>query len=339
MQINAAGILSIPCSQALAPYLRVKYDATYGLELAGPEDRELGTVNQRHLVTGLGTSTHAAILAANMPGTIKMVASGAITAFTGFVYGGDDGKVSGTANGNPIGIPLSTTTADGDTIEVMRLQGLDAAGGDAVGGIELFDDFIGDALTTKFTYTATNGLGVVASDAVNGIAVMAFDSTSEAATAAIYNAYSPFTITSNPVFETRLAIFDIGADATVDINFGLANDTHATDFDSVTRYAAFHLDGASLVLKAQSTDGTTTVAATSTGVTLVDNTYNTFKIDASDLTDVKFYVNGTRVLATTTFDVSAWTGGCTPIIHVEKTTGTTLADVRVDWLRCQGGRA
>ena len=125
----------------------------------------------------------------------------------------------------------------------------------------------------------------------------------------------------------------------MDINFGFAVDTHATDFDSVAQYCAFHLDGNALDVKIQSKDGATTVAATDTDVDLVDDTFATFKIDMSDLTDVKFYINGVRVLSGTTVDFSGYSGTLTPIFHVEKTSNDTTADFRVDWVRVRAERA
>jgi hypothetical protein len=345
MEIQATPLLSFACSQAIAPYLRVKYDATYGLELAGPEDLELGTTAERHIVSGVGAASYAVVVSRHAPGTIKMVASGAITV-QAQVYGSDDGKVSATANGNCIGINVgAATTTDGDYLEVYRMEGLGAGEAGNVGGLDFFDDFLGDwpaaatAVNRVWTKTETNGLGVTASDQANGVLKLVLDNTEEAATAAIEMAAAPFTITSNPVFEARVAIYDISAANTADFNFGLTNASHATDMDAATRYALFHLDGAALDVKVQTTDGATTVAATDTTVNAVDDTFAVFKIDASDLTDVKFYINATRVLSTTTFDISAWTGTCTPVFHVEKASGTNVADMRVDWVRVQCGRA
>ena len=64
----------------------------------------------------------------------------------------------------------------------------------------------------------------------------------------------------------------------------------------------------------------------------------------TDTADCKLYVDleggagWQRVLAATTFDMSAYTGTLTPICHVEKTNNDTLADVRVDYMRVRGER-
>lgn len=344
MQINETGIGSFAASAALAPYRRVVYDATDGLALAGPEDIEFGTTMQRHVVAGQGSSDQAPVVLRNAQGTVQMVANGAVSRY-GPVYGAEDGKVSGVANTNFIGKALQAATTDGDCIEVLRFGSPGISGGDDVGGLDFFDDFLGDmpaagtAMNRPWTKTETNGLGVIASVQPNGVAKFSFDAVAEAATADLYMASLPFDVDQNPIFEARVAIYDIGDDAALDINIGLASGTHATDFDSVAQYAAFHLNGADLSVNCRSKDGTTTVADTDTTVDLVDDTFALLKIDATDKSDVKFFINGTRVLESTTFTLAAYSGALTPIVHVEKTSDNTTADVRVDWIRVRAERA
>jgi hypothetical protein len=120
MRVNATGVLTLPKSGALGPYLRVILSGGV-LALAGAEDRDLGTTKERYLASGLGSSNFAAVVSRNVEGSVKMIASGAITQFAK-VYGAASGKVSAAANGNPIGIALVATTADGDELEVLRLD-------------------------------------------------------------------------------------------------------------------------------------------------------------------------------------------------------------------------
>ena len=119
MQINATPIVSFGASAALAPNLRVKYDGTYGLVVAGANDAELGTLKARHIVSGLGASEKAAVVVPNAPGTVKMVAAAAITQWNP-VYAAASGKIDDVATGIYIGIALEAVTADGDYIEVLR---------------------------------------------------------------------------------------------------------------------------------------------------------------------------------------------------------------------------
>lgn len=120
MQVNTTGVISKNASAALGQCLRVKHDGTYGLVVAGAYDVELGTLNARHVVSGIGTSEYAGVVTPNVPGTVKMVAAGAITQYAR-VYGAASGKIDDAAAGVPIGIALEAATAAEDLIEVLRL--------------------------------------------------------------------------------------------------------------------------------------------------------------------------------------------------------------------------
>jgi hypothetical protein len=52
-----------------------------------------------------------------------------------------------------------------------------------------------------------------------------------------------FSKDSNPIVEAAFRVVSDGAGTTPDFNIGLANGTHATDFDSVTEHCVVHLDG------------------------------------------------------------------------------------------------
>jgi len=182
-----------------------------------------------------------------------------------------------------------------------------------------------------WTTEATLGLGVT--ELVGGSIVKAeFDAVAEAAQAAIYPAKT-FAAAANPIFECKMGIFDIGDDAALDINCGLANATHATDADSITESCFVHFDGAALDILAESDDGTTEVAATDTTVNAVDDTYFEAWIDCRDLTDIQIYIDGVLVLGGTTFKLNAASGPLFPILHVEKTSNDTTADVRLEFMR------
>lgn len=157
-----------------------------------------------------------------------------------------------------------------------------------------------------------------------------FDAVAEVAQAAAYSNNSVL-ITSKPIMEFKAAVFGIGDNAALDIDIGLATGSHASDFQSVTEFAAVHLDGNDLSVLLHSDDGTTDTAPVDSTLNLTDDTYAEFWIDARDLSDVKFYMNGVDIgaLAATTFDISAATGAVKPVIMIEKTSDDTVADVRL----------
>lgn len=134
------------------------------------------------------------------------------------------------------------------------------------------------------------------------------------------------------IVEGRVAIYDIGDNAALDINIGIANGTHATDADAITESCFLHLDGTALDILAESDDGTTEVAATDTTVDAVDDTFFDFRIDCRDLTDIQIYINGVNVLPASVFKLNAATGPLKLLAHMEKTSDNTTADIRVSHL-------
>jgi len=183
----------------------------------------------------------------------------------------------------------------------------------------------------RWVTEATNGLGVLQNTVGSPEFTLAFDAASEAAQAALYSA-DTVPCADGPIFEAKVAIFDIGA-AAVDCSIGLANGSHATDFDAVTEAVLIHLDAASLNILAESDDGTTEVAATDTTVDAVDDTYFLIWIDCRDLTDIQIYINAVNVLAATVFKLNAATGPLLPIAHIEKTSDAAVFDLRVEYMR------
>ena len=176
----------------------------------------------------------------------------------------------------------------------------------------------------------TDGLGV--SLLPGGSIKLAFDAVNEVAQAAIYSERT-FAVNANMIVEGRMAIYDVGDNAALDFDIGLASGSHATNFESISEFVSLHFDGNDLSLLTQSDDGTTDVTPVDTSVNAVDDTYFDFWIDARDHTNIAFYVNGVRVNSSTTHTLSAASGPLKLIAHMEKTADDTSADVRVTELR------
>ena len=224
------------------------------------------------------------------------------------------------ANGIPCGIVLEDAAASASTV----LVDLNAVKRYAI-----------DSRMPFWTTTAVNQ--TAAYTLLPGGAVqLAIDNGNEAGKAAMLSV-ATIDVDDSPVLEGRVAIYD-ASDNTVDINFGLASGDHATDFETIAAFAALQVDGGSLSINAHSDDGTTDVAPVDTTVDYVDDTYFHFMIDARDKTSVKLYVNGARVLSESTFSLSAYSSALAAIAHVEKTTGTATADIRIDFLRAWAQR-
>lgn len=222
-----------------------------------------------------------------------------------------------------------TPTSDRDFFLGTALG--DAAGSDTTVVVNLNVKPVYEVQLTKGTWTAeaTNGLGVTLLP--GGGVQLAFDAVAEAAQAALYSERT-FAVAANCIVEGRMAIFNVGDNAALDFDIGLAISSHATDFQTITEFISLHFDGNDLSLLIQSDDGTTDVAPTDTTTDAVDDTYFDFALDLRDPSDIQCYINGVLKLGSTTFTLGAAAGPIKAIIHMEKTSDDTVADVRVDFL-------
>lgn len=144
---------------------------------------------------------------------------------------------------------------------------------------------------------------------------------------------------SNPIVEMAFRMPAGGSGSASDFSLGLANDTHASNADSITDSIFIHMDGGSTTIYAECDDGTNETAATTTATTFTAGTALSNRvevwIDCRDLSSIKFYIDGVWVASGTTFSVAAMTNALGLLAHVEKTSGTETADMTVDWLRAR----
>jgi hypothetical protein len=117
---------SLPCSGAIAQYLRVKLTGNPAqLAVAGVADTCLGTLEEASFVAG----DMRAVRMRTAQGTRKFVAAGAIAAGAPF-FAAAGGKVSATVNGNPEGFAIEAAAANNDVFEgVMEAVGQKVASG------------------------------------------------------------------------------------------------------------------------------------------------------------------------------------------------------------------
>ena len=122
--------------------------------------------------------------------------------------------------------------------------------------------------------------------------------------------------------------------------FGLASARNDAA-DSVAEHAWFRMEGANstTLVYCESDDGTRDVNDISSGVAL-GTTYKEFVIDfTGGKSDVKFYIDGARVAATQTFDVSAYSGGFQPLIQLQKAANTNADVCKVDYVKITSKRS
>lgn len=116
--------------------------------------------------------------------------------------------------------------------------------------------------------------------------------------------------------------------------FGVGSARNDTT-DSVAAHAWFKMVGASstTLVYVESDDAVRDNDDISTGVTL-GTTFKRFLIDfTGGKSNVKFYIDGQRVAASRTFDMSGYSAGLQPIVQLQKAANTNVDAVTVDYVK------
>ena len=121
--------------------------------------------------------------------------------------------------------------------------------------------------------------------------------------------------------------------------FGVSGDRNDTA-DSMAESAWFRMEGANstTLVYCETDDGTNEKNDISTTVTL-STTYKEFVIDfTGGKTNVRFFIDGVRVCASTTFDMSAYTGNLQPMIQLQKAANTNADVFTLDYVKITARR-
>lgn len=214
--------------------------------------------------------------------------------------------------------------------------------------VRIFEDFLPPASATIGAPWATHDTSAAGSptidyvdDTANGVFTLTHDGTAEQQNLALYfGDQLVIDPTKNPVFETRLKINFAGATFSADqrIVIGLAAARNAT-LNSNTHHAWFRIEGANLNILCEADDGTTDTDDQDTGIDIVDDTYTTFRIDMSDLSNIKFYVNGVEQSgANVSASAMAAANLLQPYIEIQRDAGAEAEAVTIDYVMVEWDR-
>lgn len=214
------------------------------------------------------------------------------------------------------------------------------------------DDFLGSYInkytanenTTSFWKTTETNLNTaiaLSDDVVNGAAAIILDSDNNAEVGALYFGDNLcLSMAQGLVFETRLTYTTLPTTGTETVQsvFGLAS-AHNTTLDSIATNAWFRVESAANTALLWETDnGDTDDDDNATGITLVASTYNTYRIDCTSTSAIKFYVDdvlvGTSDMSTT---LSAAEAKVQPYFNVSKavsSTNTGTGTMLIDYVAC-----
>lgn len=168
-------------------------------------------------------------------------------------------------------------------------------------------------------------------------AVLTLAADSEAENVCLYdNNVLPFNINSIQWVEITAKVS--GIDSATTLVMGLASARHDTP-DSVATNCWFRIEGSGSTsnVVVETDDGTTDTDDKATGKTL-SSTFKTLRIDFSNgLSDVRFFIDGERVAASTTFSLAAATSSqCVqPLVQIQKGSGTGVAAVTIREVKIQ----
>ncbi len=210
---------------------------------------------------------------------------------------------------------------------------------------EDFNEITGGTLITPWAsdMETANVTGDFLADTANGVWRILTDSTSEAQAGQLtFGDQLLIDPAKNPVVEFRVKFSPAGATLTADerVVIGLVS-AHANaenDLDSTTNNVWFRIEGANLNILVEADDGTTDTDDQDSTIDIVKGDWTHFKIDLSDLSDIKYYVDGVEQGGAT---VAAALLSATMQIIVchQRDAGTEANSIDIDWIRVYQDRA
>jgi hypothetical protein len=202
------------------------------------------------------------------------------------------------------------------------------------------DDFMGGATIAatvgegmwKITDTSSAGTPTYTKDAAahGGAVTLAFDSQTEAQNVCL-DFGDKLQLDIDQLVDVEFRIKTVAAlDSATTLTFGLQSNRN-DNTDSTTNNAQFKLVGSNAVV-CETDDNVTDNDDKATGQTLVA-TYKRFVISfAAGKSDVRFFIDGDRVAAGTTFNMSQATGQLQPFVQLQKTSDNNTDSVTIDYI-------
>lgn len=179
-------------------------------------------------------------------------------------------------------------------------------------------------------------VGVLANSA-GGIIALALDATSEAQEATLYaNDQRNWDVTKNLSLDIR-AGFSVVPGALVEAVFGLMS-AWVSGPDNAAEYVRFQASASGLIYM-QTKDGVNTLSAPTT-ITMAAAAFSVFRIDASDVTNVRFFIDGIEYSTPHQFSFAATGANAVlqPYASVYKASGTGTGALQVDMIQVSADR-
>lgn len=213
-----------------------------------------------------------------------------------------------------------------------------------------YDEFLGAWLTIPAAGAAESGCDWVVKDTGNatqikladhpgGAVRLLFTNASEKQEALLYHDDNRnFDVTKGCIFETKLRVNTLPT-LVSEIQFGLGDDYVEGGFDNLTYQVGFDLDGSGLVYARK--DDNDSAQTVTTGITLDAGNEYIFRIDCTDVTDIKFFIDGVQVCASTAFPYIATGANAVlqPYFSIYKASGEGLGIITIDYVKIWQNRS
>jgi hypothetical protein len=220
-----------------------------------------------------------------------------------------------------------------------------------VAPVALYDDFLNPSLVIPAAGSEESGVlwskkivgaapptAAGVANGTNGEVKLALTADSQKQNADLYAGDQlAFSVVQGLVFEARVKVSTLPTSAAEAV-WGVAS-AWADGPDGITYSAFFTADGSGEIF-CEVDDNATDSSATS-GVTVLNTQYKIYRIDFSDPTSIKFFIDGAQVAASTTFPwaASAANSKVQPYLSVYKASGTGVGDITIDYVRLFQKRA
>ena len=143
---------------------------------------------------------------------------------------------------------------------------------------------------------------------------------------------------NGPIIEFRIKASTL-ATALAELYFGVAGDyvkgTVVAADQGPLIHSFFVMDGSGIVtIHTDDTENETAAGGIATGITVLATAYHVYRIDFTNVADVKFYIDGAGVATTTTFNMSQGTAvKVQPYIMCYKSAGAGVGTLEIDYVR------
>ena len=214
--------------------------------------------------------------------------------------------------------------------------------------LHFYDDFNGAAGGSVFGATniwnvvdANEATEAIVANSSNGQFLLSIKTNSTEQDAVLYHGDNRnFDVGHGVIFEARVNMATLPMTGVTAV-LGMAHDHHVTN-DTIGSNAWFRWDASGVTL-CETDDNSEDNDGIATGVTVVAGTYNIFRIDFTTIADVKFFIDGVRVGAATTFNMADATADLRkmqPYFSLDKTNGDSqLGDMNIDYVKIWSNRA